>query len=83
MRFLAPILLTFILVACSPKPPLRQHDICQIFRLQPSWYWAAKQSAKRWHIPISVQMAILHKESHFRAAATPPRRYLLGFIPWF
>jgi hypothetical protein len=28
-------------------------------------------------------MAIMHQESHFVADAKPPRRWLLGFIPWF
>ena len=28
-------------------------------------------------------MAIIHQESHFRAKARPPRRWILGIIPWF
>ena len=43
----------------------------------------AKQSYEKWGVPIPVQMAIMHQESHFVADAQPPRTWLLGIIPWF
>ena len=33
-------------------------------------------------MPISVQLAIIKQESHFRANVAPPHKKLLGFIPW-
>lgn len=36
----------------------------------------------RWQVPIHVAMAVMYHESKFRRKAKPPRRYLLGFIPW-
>jgi len=57
-------------------------DICTIFDERRDWYAAAQRSEKRWGTPAHVQMAILHQESSFRFDARPPRRQLLGFIPW-
>ncbi len=37
---------------------------------------------RRWHVPVAVQMAIIHQESKFNATAKPPRTKLLWFIPW-
>ncbi len=37
---------------------------------------------ERWGVPIPVQMAIIRQESRFRDDAKPPRRKLLGMIPW-
>lgn len=36
----------------------------------------------KWNLPLHVPMAIMYQESKFRRNAKPPRRYLLGFIPW-
>lgn len=73
---------SLLLGACAPAPPSHQLNICSIFREYPRWYWAAKAARHRWGVPISVQMAIIHEESHYCADAQPPRKKLLGFIPW-
>lgn len=70
--------------SCStspPGPPRTEGDICAIFAERPSWREAVLASAVRWGAPVEVQMAILWKESGFRAEARPPKRYALGFIP--
>jgi len=64
-------------------PPKNPENICQIFREKDNWYQAALSSARRWGVPIAVQMAIIHQESSFVADAQPPRPLILGFIPWF
>ena len=64
------------------RAPINQNNLCSMFRDHPSWYWAALASEHKWGVPISEQMAIMQKESHFRSAAQPPHRLLLGFIPW-
>ncbi len=76
------LLATLFVTACTPPPPYNQQNICSIFRQYPSWYWSSLKTQKKWGVPISVQMAILHQESHFRGGAQPPRRRLLGLIPW-
>lgn len=72
---------TLFLTACAPKPPKNQDNICEIFREYPEWFWAAQASQAQWGIPISVQMAIMHKESHFQGTAKPARQKVFWVIP--
>ena len=65
----------------TPKPH-HIDNICSIFEQYPAWYWEARQSAERWRVPISVQMSIMRQESSFIDKAKPPRKKLLGVIPW-
>lgn len=73
-----------LLVACASAPPSPQdqNDVVAMFQEHPSWYWATQRVQKEYGIPESVQMAIIHQESHFRSDAKTPRIKLLGFIPW-
>jgi hypothetical protein len=80
-----PFILPFLvsLAACTAVPPKNSDNICVTFRENEEWYANTKHSFEKWGVPISVQMAIMHQESHFIADAQPPRTWLLGFIPWF
>jgi hypothetical protein len=69
------------LSACTAMPPRNSENICSTFREKEDWYDDAKESFEKWGVPIPVQMAIMHQESHFVADAQPPRPWLLGFIP--
>ncbi len=82
LKLLLTIIAISILSSCAPRPPANQNNACSIFKEYPSWYWDALKSYHRWKVPVSVQMAIIHQESHFRAGARPPRTKLFGFIPW-
>jgi hypothetical protein len=64
---------SFALAACTVAPPKNSDNICATFRENDEWYEDAKQSSEKWGVPISVQMAIMHQESHFVADAQPPR----------
>ena len=46
-----------------------------------SWYRSASRAEKRWHVPMSVQLAIVYQESRFRARARAPRRRFLWVLP--
>lgn len=83
MKFWFVVVLYLFLTACATPPPQDINHICHIFREYPRWYKDVKRVEYRWHVPIAVQMAIVHQESKFNSTATPPRRRLLGFIPWF
>lgn len=37
---------------------------------------------QKWGVPPQVPMAMMFRESSFRADALPPHYYFLGFIPW-
>ncbi len=78
-----PILLPlFLLGACSSSPPKNLNDSCAIFREKDGWYADARDSYKKWGVPVHVQMAIIYQESRFRDTAKPPRGKLLWVIPW-
>ncbi len=62
--------------------PDNVENICAIFEDRRGWYEAAKSSEERWGTPKHVQMSIIRQESSFIFDAKPPRRKLMGFIPW-
>ncbi|MEI6094461.1 MAG: hypothetical protein WCR08_03175 [Gammaproteobacteria bacterium] len=64
------------------RQPSDASNICKIFHENPHWYREAKSLERRWRVPVHVQMAIVHQESHFVAHARPPRRKLFSVIPW-
>ena len=63
-------------------PPRNPHDLCEVFTERPGWYRSTLAAEKRWNIDQATQMAVIFQESSFRASARPPRKKLLGFIPW-
>lgn len=68
--------------ACATYPLAANDDVCSIFRAKRSWHNTALKMQDKWNLPLHVPMAIMYQESKFRHNAKPPRRYLLGFIPW-
>ncbi len=81
--FLGIILgLTLALTACVSKPPARLDNICHIFNQYPDWYREARDVERRWHVPVAVQMAIIHQESKFNARAKPGFKHFIWVIPY-
>lgn len=76
------LLLGCLLASCVTPPPHDVNNLCSIFHQYPSWQQDTIDAARRWRVPVPVQMAIMHQESKFDANATPPRSMLLWFIPW-
>jgi hypothetical protein len=66
----------------SLGPPRDVNDICDIFDDRSRWLAAAEAAEQDWGAPVAVQMAIIWRESSFRADAQPPRRHVLWVIPW-
>ena len=62
--------LLFFFLRSKLAPP-QQNDLCALFTARPSWYHSAHASQTHWKVPVSVQMAIMHQESHFRADVQP------------
>lgn len=79
---LSTILLMLLTSCASNRVPRNVNHLCHIFREYPVWYKHAKKVERRWHVPVHVQMAIMHQESRFDAYAVPPRRKILWIIPW-
>ncbi len=83
MKRIVIVLFLCTLTACTAMPPRNGNNLCATFKEKDDWYDETQQSYQKWGVPIPVQMAIMHQESHFVADAKPPRVWLLGFIPWF
>jgi len=83
MKRIVLVLLLCTLTACTVIPPRNGDNLCATFKEKDDWYADTLQSYQKWGVPIPVQMAIMHQESHYVADAQPPRVWLLGFIPWF
>lgn len=81
-RLLFVAILSLLAGCASSPPPSDVNNVCHIFKQYPKWRNAANDVAKRWRVPVAVQMAIIHQESKFDAHATPPRTKLLWVIPW-
>lgn len=75
-------MIALALSGCATTPPSRPNDACAIFGEKDDWYEATHESAKRWGVPVHVQLAIVYQESAFVDDARPPREWVLGFIPW-
>lgn len=71
-----------LLAGCAASPPADPENICAIFREKPDWHRAALKVQEKWGAPVQVPIAMMYQESAFRHDARPPRRYLLGIIPW-
>lgn len=71
-----------LLAGCAEPRPSSVANACEIFSQKIHWYEAARDSQQRWNIPMALLLAFVHQESSFHATARPPRRRLLGFIPW-
>jgi hypothetical protein len=65
---------------CVVAPPRNIRDACEIFAQYGDWYQDAKRASDRWEVPLPVLLAIIHRESGFRADAQPLRWSLFGFL---
>ncbi len=65
-------------VALSPEealpPPTDLADACTIREERPEWYRATRAAARKWEVPPTTMLAIVWRESSFRAQARPPRK---------
>lgn len=83
MRMFWIVVAVIFMAGCATQPPPRDvNNLCSIFKQYPGWYQDAKDVERRWRVPVTVQMAIMHQESKFDANAQPERRKLLWIIPW-
>jgi hypothetical protein len=57
--------------------PRNVEDICAIYGENPHWREMVADSARKWGVPEEVKMAIIWRESAFRAEARP-YRYVAG-----
>lgn len=75
-----------LLLAGCATPPSHTSNVCSVFDQKSgfvnNWYREAKGAEREYGIPVPILMATINTESSFQARARPPRRKLLGIIPW-
>ena len=80
---LSLLLASFVgLASCSANPPRKTYDACAVFDQKSSWLRAARKAERKWKMPVHIGMAFINRESSFVADAKPPRKRLLGIVPW-
>ncbi|MEY1662379.1 hypothetical protein [Isoalcanivorax beigongshangi] len=86
MKLLTLLLAILTLTGCAYRPPDNVDNACLIFEQRSSlfnnWQKQAKRVETEFGVPVPVMMATIYQESRFVPRARPPRRKLLGFIPW-
>jgi len=83
IRSLLLLLVMLVLAqACATAPPRNPENICSIFKEKRGWHKTAVSAEKKWGSSMHIPMAFMYQESAFQRKARPPRRKLLGFIPW-
>jgi len=75
-------LAVLLLAGCATSPPQNVDNLCEIFREKDGWFDAMADAEKKYGAPIPIMMAIMRQESTFVEDARPPKRYVLGIIPW-
>jgi hypothetical protein len=83
-KTLSMTLLALVLASCGStyrSPPKNLDNACSIADQRPQYMKAFKATERKWGVPVSVQMAIIHQESRYRGDARTPYRYVLGVIP--
>ncbi|WP_317992555.1 transglycosylase SLT domain-containing protein [Bartonella gliris] len=80
------VALVFLLGGCTTSRPLYTNNACAVLAQKngffDNWGRASKNAEMRHGIPMSIILATINMESGFRHNARPPRKKLLGFIPW-
>lgn len=73
--------LLLLTTGCATRPPQQPDDLCQVFAERPGWHRSAARMERKWHIPVPIAMAFVHRESSYRARARPPRTRFLWLFP--
>lgn len=84
-RLFSALLLCSVLMllqSCVTTPPANPQNVCSMFTEKRGWHKAAVSAERKWGTSMHIPLAFMYQESTFRAKAKPPRRKLLGFIPW-
>jgi len=66
---------------CAATRPTQLNDVCAIFSEKPDWYEEAHDAYVKWGVPIPLQLAVIHQESHFESDVRPPRTTFLWVFP--
>jgi len=81
-RCLLLLAFSMMLWGCATTPPQKPENICSVYKEKPAWHRVATKAEEKWGTSMHMVMSIMYQESAFVDDIRPPRRKLLGFIPW-
>ena len=85
MRRFLIVALLLVLAGCASTPH-HTGNLCSVFAQKNGWFhsWQgdAERASTEYGVPVPILMATIYTESGYEARAKPPRRWVLGFIPW-
>lgn len=85
MRNVILLGLLLLLGGCATAPS-QTMNVCSVFSEKNGWFnnWhrAAERTEREFGVPKHILMATINTESSFEARARPPRKKLMGIIPW-
>ena len=83
-RLLRTSILLLLVAACGSgnySAPRNLDNACSIVKQRPKYLKAMKRSARKWGVPVHVQMAVIYQESKFIGNNRTPIQYIAGVIP--
>lgn len=85
-RILSALMVLLTVASCGGgggrgTSPDSLDDACRIIEQRPEYKRAFRDTKRKYGVPVSVQMAIIHQESKFDSDARTPFQYTLGVIP--
>ncbi|RCL00764.1 MAG: Lytic transglycosylase [Candidatus Tokpelaia sp. JSC189] len=84
-HILLSVALVSLLAGCA-STPTHITNACAVLNqkngLVFNWRRSAKKAERKYGIPMPIILATIYTESGFKQRARPPRKKLLGFIPW-
>ncbi len=84
-RLFRASILMLLLSACGGggnfSAPRDLDNACSIAEERPRYLEAMQDAARKWGVPVYVQMAAIHQELKFIGNARTPHQFALGIIP--
>lgn len=77
------IIISFILMLSGCEKAINRHNMCALFKDNTAWYQYHKYYEQKYKVPMAITLAIIEKESGFKAHARPVKTWLIkNVIPW-
>jgi len=83
-RLLRACIVILLVASCSGgdnRAPRNLDNACSIVKQRPNYLSAMKRTARKWGVPVHVQMAVIYQESKFIGNNRTPIQYIVGVVP--
>ena len=83
-RLLRACIVILLVASCSGgdiRAPRNLDNACSIVKQRSNYLSAMKRTARKWGVPVHVQMAVIYQESKFIGNNRTPIQYIVGVVP--